>query len=343
MTSQQLQNAIIGAIRQQVPEGKNLADEIAGVLSLSKNGVYKRINGTTPLSLEDIAILSQHYRLPIDKILYPKAGGFQAEFSGFASKSSSFQYLDILENEIAALKDETDVQTWYVTVGLPDFYCFYFDSLTIFQSYIWERMVWGNGEWQKKNFKLDISEKENILTKTRRLVNHYSHIGTTQIWNEYVLDNTLRQLLYIAESQLYDDENDLMLVCKDIGNLIEHLSEMAFAEKHFKPNGTPPCNAAKFSLLYNNTMQNNIFIFMKNKKRKEVYSILNTPNFIKTSDPEITDYIEGVLDGILKRAFPLGQQGEKYRQVYFGKLRARLRFYTEKIKAALSQQNSVII
>lgn len=337
MTSNELQRAIFEAIQRQAPNEKKLADELAQVLRRTKSGTYKRLNGEVPLSLDDICLLAERYHIPFEKILYPNSTKFLADFSGFSAKSSSSEYLDILENELTALRGAPHLKVWYVTVGLPDFYYFYFENLTVFQSYIWEKMVWGTPAWQRRNFRLDTPEREVLVKKAKRLANFYAHIEIVEIWNEYVLDTMLRQMLYVAESRLYDREEDLLTVCEEAGALIDHLEDMAFTEKHFMHKGAPLDNSASFRLCYNETMQNNIFILLENGVRKEAYTILNTPNFVKTADPIITDYMHDLALRLFNRAVPLGQNGEKHRTAYFGKLRNKLKFYTGIITDKMGQ------
>lgn len=212
MTSSELQHAIFEALKTQLPNGQSLADVLKPILKRTKNAIYKRINGTTPLTFDDICLLSEHFYLPFEEILHKQPTRFMADFSGFGAQTSSLQYLDILEKELAALKEEKKVKVWYVTSGLPDFYFFYFESLTLFKSFIWERMVWASAEWQKKNFKLDIPERASINSKAKKLVEFYSFIETTEMWNEELLDSLFRQLVYVTESLLYEKKEDILQV-----------------------------------------------------------------------------------------------------------------------------------
>ena len=162
------------------------------------------------------------------------------------------------------------------------------------------------------------------------------------MWNEYVLSSLLHQLLYVAKSKLYEDKEDILMVCDDIKKLIDHLDEMAFAEKHFLPLGSPLENAASFKLYNNVTMQNNIFILMENTLRKEVYTVLNTPNYMKTTDPQITSYIYQLTKKLLKRAEPLGRDGERNRKLFFDRLHEKLKFYTSEISYLIGRPSRIL-
>ena len=338
MTSSSLQRALFAAIKKQLPNGHSLADGLKPILKRTKNAVYKRINGTTPLTLEDICLLSEHFHLPFAEILQPpQPTRFMADFSGFGAQTSATQYLDLLEKELSVLKDEKSTKVWYVTSGLPDFYFFYFPALTLFKIFIWERMVWGSEQWQRRDFKLNIPEREFILEKTKKLVDYYGFIHTTELWNEELLDSLFRQLLYVAESRLYTKGEDILQVCEATKDLIHHLEEMAYAERHFRPNENLKTNQKPFYLYYNETMQNNIFLLMENEKRREVYTVLNTPNYIKTGDDKMANYMREQIQQLMQRSVPLGKPGEKYRHIYFDKLKNRFQYYAGRISKLIKK------
>ena len=66
-----------------------------------------------------------------------------------------------------------------------------------------------------------------------------------------------------------------------------------------------------------------------------VYAVVDNPNFIKTTDPQMVEHTRKLFEKLLKRAIPLGEQGERYRDVYFEKLMERYLYFKEKITGML--------
>lgn len=331
MTSQHIQHAIIEAIRRQAPPDQNLADVLAPVLNLNKNAVYKRISGITPLTLEDLTLLCQHFQLPFHQIFYPGAPGFVAEYSGFAAPTSVLEYLALLDRDLAALRQDPACEIWHVTIGMPDFYFFYFEELTQFQVFTWERLVWGNPGWKQVKFSLDLSEKENYLTLTKRLANHFAQLPVTEIWNEYVLDNFFQQLLYVTGSRLFSKKEDIrrLLACSE--EMIAHLQTMAVLGRRFLPGASTSENAGPWRLYFNEMMKNNIFFLVKTSSEEVVYTVFDNPNFIKTSDPAIVNHTRSVFDSLVSRSVRVDSSGERFQDVFFEKLKARQQYFLEKI------------
>ncbi|MEK7255181.1 MAG: helix-turn-helix domain-containing protein, partial [Bacteroidota bacterium] len=91
MPPAQLQSAIVQCLRNQTPKEKNLADELAALLNLGRNAVYKRLEGSTPFTLEDLEKLSRHFQIPWLALFHPGEPAFPAEFSGFAAPTSCLE------------------------------------------------------------------------------------------------------------------------------------------------------------------------------------------------------------------------------------------------------------
>ena len=66
MDGYRLQIILFDLIRERINDPKNWIDEISEVLNLSKSAVYKKINATSSLSLEELSILLVRYDISFD-------------------------------------------------------------------------------------------------------------------------------------------------------------------------------------------------------------------------------------------------------------------------------------
>lgn len=336
LDTKEIQLAILEAVKQQLPnDSKTDAEKLAPYLNLNKNAVYKRLSGQTQLSLEDLVTLAQQFDIPLEKIFYPNKPSFEVVFSGFDAKTSSFEYLSNLEADLSQLVSLTDPKIWYVSIGLPDFYFFLFDEMTLFQVFTWERLTWNNPDWQSRKFTLDMPDKNDFLKQTKRLANYYTQLQVTEYWSEYVLDNFFQQLHYVVESKLYEKKEDILSLLRCSRDLIGHLRKMAMTERRFAPLASPSSNAAPFHLFYNETMKNNIMLLIETKEVEMVYAVVDNPNFVKTTDPKMIAHVRKMFEKLEKRAIPLGNRGERFRDVFFEKLEKRHGDFEEKILGIL--------
>lgn len=325
MTGQALQTTILQHIRALIPKEKNVATELATALGLGVNAAYKRLEGKTALTVEDLARIAEYFNLPWQRIFHPENEAVSIEFSGFAARKSSLEYLQLMEHELAKLLKSASCSIKFLTVGLPDFHLFQMEELALFQFYFWERMAWGDPEMQEKKFSLKPYNAQEITAQTKRIVNHYMRLESIEIWNEHVLDSFLHQLIYVYESRLFENPSDKDLICEKLLNLIDHMERMAKHERRYPVGGVPSEGAAQWQLYSNEVMRNNIILLVKTAETEFFFAVMNNPHFIKSTDERLVEYASSHFEKQLQRAYPLGKNGEKERGTFFEKLREKVR------------------
>ena len=63
MTEAALQIELFNIIKNSLQSHVSLADEMADLLNLSHDSVYRRIRGEKPVSLAELKMLCQHYHI----------------------------------------------------------------------------------------------------------------------------------------------------------------------------------------------------------------------------------------------------------------------------------------
>ena len=71
MDSHNIQRKIFEIIEIKSKDPKSLKDDLALLLNISKGAVYKRMNGTTAISIGDLFKISKHYNVNLDQIINP--------------------------------------------------------------------------------------------------------------------------------------------------------------------------------------------------------------------------------------------------------------------------------
>ncbi len=336
MLGNAIQKKIIESIKMQLPEGMNLAIALGDILQLNKNAIYKRINGATYLTLDDLGKLAQHFDLPMKTILYPEDPVFSGFFTGISAKKSVLEFLRITEKELEEACKIPDLHVKSVSIDILDFHPFYFPELALFLVYIWERMAWARPDWQTKKFRLEMSDHQQIVALAQRQANYYSQLKTTEIWNDYVLDDIFHEILYVVDSHLYEKREDIEKVLDATEKLVAHLRGMAYTGLRYPPNGQPSSKAKPFAIYFSELLRSNVFTLLESPFGGMAFSMMDNPNFIKTPDPKIIEHLSAAFERIRNRSVPIGKNGERYRDVYFNKLKERQRFFSEKIRTRLN-------
>ena len=90
-----IQESLFERIKSKIGDSRQWVDDIAQTLSLSKPAVYKRINGTTSLSIGDLAQLMKAYDISFDSLIHTDKLTVDFTFPKHGNQIKSF--LDFLQ------------------------------------------------------------------------------------------------------------------------------------------------------------------------------------------------------------------------------------------------------
>ena len=77
MDASELQQELFQVIKKNIPANVSATDEIARVLDVSVDSVYRRMRGEKTISLEELYKLSSHYKISLDQLMDLQTGAFQ--------------------------------------------------------------------------------------------------------------------------------------------------------------------------------------------------------------------------------------------------------------------------
>lgn len=315
----------------------NLAKTISSVLGISLNGAYKRINGVINFSLEEAAMLSKGFGFSLDQILPEKITRFNALFSGLFTEHSSMDYMDVVQNELEEILSSKDCKTWIVTNDLPDVYYYYFEELALLRYYIWERMGWKTKHLENIRFSFDLSQKSKILAKVKSLNALYQRMPTVEIWNYNMFHNISWQILYLAESGDFKDSAIPLTLCDRLGELLEHIRQMAKHRKRFIP-GTNSEDGLPYQVYIHPSMQNHNIILVRSDNQFIGYPVLDNPNFMKITDPKITDYLHDLMDKFKRQSTSITNVESEVVKSFFDRASLQLEILREEVERLMNRR-----
>lgn len=198
---------------------------------------------------------------------------------------------------------------------------------------MWGRTVWNFDYLQSKPFTFDLINVPTI-EKAREVVNLYRMLPSTELWSLNIMDNTLNQIEYYAQSGGFKRVEDAILLCQKLIQLADFMQTMAEKGRKIKV-GLPESDGASFKLLHNEMIYTNNTILVNSSKGRAVYTTLGNPNFLKTNDDRMCDYTEKWFQGIISKSNLISEQGEKGRNWFFDRLRRRVEIVKNRLEQLL--------
>ena len=301
---------VFNKVRQIVPPNyalaDELADELADVLNISKDSVYRRSRDETALSLEEVLVICQHYRITFESLANPDAVTF--EFKQLNPDFDSFhQYLQRLLLDLKRIKSFDNGELFYAAEDIPVFHHFNHPLLTAFKMFYWMRSIMNVPELEGERFKPG-TLTDDLLSTAKEIYDIYQQIPSVEIWTDETASSTLKQIEYYWDAGLFEDKTTAIAICDDFIEELQHLQRLC--ERGNK-------NGASFRFYLNDIMIGNNCILIKAGHSKFTYLSHHSFNFMLTTDFNFSNQTEIWLDGMMQKSMLISGVSEKYRNKFF--------------------------
>jgi hypothetical protein len=339
MDAIQIQQLFIEQVKQRSPDQKLWVDQLAEVLSISKPAAYKRINGSTALSLDDIVRLMDVYQLSFDAIAIPERKNIPFQFPFIFNKINSFfDYVSTLKASVQRLASIPNSTVWYATSELPFFYYFFFPDLTYFKFYMYARTVWDIPSYKKMKINLSEFASEHLLKKEIEAVQSaYFGIPGLEFWNESFLLNTLNQIKYFLSSGLFEKPDESLVLCDRLTDLMRHASAVAESGKKFMINGRPTEHSPDITMFYNEIAHTSNIALVSAPSISAVLTAYDNPNFILSDDERLVKYTREWFERVKHSSQNISRDSERARMSFFARIQHKIELTREELKAIISR------
>lgn len=327
-----LQQLFFEQIKNKVPDNISIVDEIAGLLNLSDDSVYRRIRGDKELSFTEINTLARHFDISIDSIL-SLSDNNQVIFNDFKIDQDTLtfeQYLTGLIGYLENLQKLEDVEIIYSAKDFPLFHYFQFPKLAAFKLFFWKKSVLNFEELRNTKFSAELDFPELEIGK--RAISLYYNLPCTEIWSEEIINGTLRQLAFYHESSFFENNALIFEILDELEQMILHLKLMAREGRKFlygmenEPKGN-------FNLYFNEMILANNSLMVRVNENRKVYLTYNELNYISTTNEDFCLNYHNSLKSLSARSTYISSSSEKIRNIFFNKLLTKM----EKFKSGLDK------
>ncbi|MCH2217247.1 MAG: hypothetical protein MK076_04070, partial [Flavobacteriales bacterium] len=154
--TQLIQQELFEKIQTQYSGSKNqLVLELADVMAISKDGVYRRWRGDTLLTLEDLQKLSKRYPISVDTLLNSSPTHFMTEYNSNLDFDLEKFLTDLKQRFQFLLSLDVPTQIYFNAKELPIFYLFHSPELLAFKSFFWQNTFCNDSLEEIDPFRLD--------------------------------------------------------------------------------------------------------------------------------------------------------------------------------------------
>lgn len=322
MSDNNLQVKLFQQLKDQLPNHEKLVYVIMDQLQLTRSQAYRRINGTVPISLNELKVLSQTFGISIDDLLVEPTDG-QIRFSAALRINDTYLgFLQQLQQTISYVGQLPEVEVQYATNEFPIFYTFMFPDLVKFKFYMWNRTFWKNKTPQRP-FSLSVANSDE-LELASQIQKQYLSIATTEYWHIRMVDNTFSQISYALDSGFFRDPAEADQLLAQMLTGLQHLKSMA--EQGYKRflNDSETTQRSGFQL-YLSDLPTNVHFLVSQPDSRQLFSTFDNPNFMHTRNKAISNYAADWFENLQNKSVLISQSGHKARNQFFHRMETELK------------------
>lgn len=314
-----IQSTFLEQIKKNLLPGHSFADELAELLTISRDSAYRRIRGETILSLEEVSILSLRFGVSVDAFLSPQTETVSFQIRFFDENSFSFEkwirsILGHLESFIAY--PGTDKELIYNAKDLPIFHYFQFPRLAAFKIYFWMK-TFGHSKFNSSKYNPEEINKE-LIAIGQRIWERYIGVASTEIMTNEILNVTLRQIEYAHECGMFVNKDEAKWLLEDCQRLTTQLKTLAM--QGFKSALDDEKKGGPFEVYINDLVLGDNTILFKLGEKRITFITPNGYNLLSTSQEFFGRLTESNMENLKSKAVLISATAEKDRNRYFNHL-----------------------
>jgi hypothetical protein len=301
----------------------NLAHILSELLHINLDAAYRRIRGTTPLTLDEVTAICHHFQVSMDAVMAYK--GHLVPFQFNAMFQDKFQIIEYLKNIRKAMQEMTHIPKGHISItamDIPFFRQFGYKALSRFKLFFWQKSVLNLEQYRHKKFSADevVEDFEDIVED---IYYYYHGIDSYEIWAPETLDTTIKQVQYYYDSGLFDSLEDAVKICHSLEDLLLKLEREAESGKKSILNAKGQLSGS-FKIYQSDIFLSNNCIQAFMGPQVFTYITFNSFNHLMTYTPEFSHECSLWVDQLRSKSILLSEVSEKLRYQFFVHLRRKI-------------------
>lgn len=332
MEEPNIQQLFFQKIKESSASHLSIVDEIATLLNISNDSVYRRMRGEKVISLDEVQLLCSHYKISIDQLFSLGSDAFI--FQGMLGDNSEQSFDHWLANVSQVFQMFNTFNNRHLSIlmkDIPPFVHFQVPELAMFKCYFWMKSILHYDSLKQVKFTLDDEKLIKFLPTTDAIIKLYHSIPMTEIWNVESLNSSIRQINFYHEAGLIENVGITKKLFEELELLINHIERQAEAGVKFGLLQQPHPSNSVYRMFVNELILGDNTYLATLEDKRIVFLNHSVLYFVATSDERFTATTIQNLQNLERKSTMISGTGEKERTMFFNNLRRKIRKSYERL------------
>lgn len=326
MDQQNIQQLFFQKIKEQAPPHLSLVDDIAALLNISNDSVYRRLRGEKAIQLDEIQKLCAHYKISMDQFLNLSTDSISFKGKLRSKDEDSFgEWMANLRDNFRLFNSVEPRRMHVLMKDIPPFVHFQVEELALFKFYFWMKSVLSYESLKGVKFDLDDEQLTRFLPLSNEVVKLNNQIPVTEVWNIESLNSSIRQINFFHEAGAFKSTSMVKHLYDKLIDLIAHLEAQAEAGCKFAIGSSERPSKIDYHLYVNELILGDNTYLVELNGNKLVFINHSVLFFIGTADERFTGEIQTTIENMVRKSTLISDVGEKERARFFNKLKEEVR------------------
>jgi hypothetical protein len=311
----------------------SMVDEVAEVLNISPDSAYRRIRGEKPISLDEIKVISMRYNLSLDQFLHIKTDSILFSGKMVENKENAFdEWLDNLLYQLGFMGMFPKKHMYWLLKDIPPISHFHIPELALFKFFLWTKSILHYDSMKGVKFDLNDSRYDRYVHKSNLVLDGFSKIPITEIWNIESINSSLRQIRFHYEAGSFKSGAEVVFLLNKLKHLVDHFELQAEAGLKFKVGANPSTSNVQYRMFVNELILGDNTTFFDAGDLKLTFLNHSVLHFIHTRDERFNKMIFENLENLMKKSTMISSVSEKERSTFFNTLRDQIDLAIHNVK-----------
>lgn len=296
------------------------------VLNLGKGATYKRLNGDSSLSTQELVTLARHFEISLDIVFQPDR--FFSFKHPFLEQKTKINFMDQFKFFLKPISESEEHHLTYLANELPVFYYFSHKYIFNFLLSIWDHVYWTDNRLVIQE-NIEVTQQVEVLRKD--IMYYYDYQPVTEIWNSNMLNNLYQQIIFCISIKAFDKQIFVERLVMDIDRLINHLYDLCKVDPNDESKRGEKRN------IYLNEFGNYLnLVLYESEKIHATFVGFDVPQFIVSHNSEFYDFSKDWINKIKKRSVHISGEAYQSRERFFNQIRSEYEAFKVKVDKLLA-------
>lgn len=325
MTEVNFQKELFGHIKNSLPQHLSMVDEIAEMLNLSYDSVYRRIRGEKPLALDELKLLCEKFNLSLDRILQLKSDSILFDAPGMNGNAVEFiVHINGILQQFNYFNSFKDKEMFYLCKDSTIWNFYLFPEIGAFKTFFWSKTINDNPALSNKAFSYEEYPYSDCFEIGQKVLREFNKIPCVELWNLESMNSTINQIAYYRDAGNFKRPEDFDLVLGSFHQMIDHLQLQAEKGVKFMPGDGAAGYKAPIQFYVNELILGNNTMAMRLDNTMLSMVTYSVFHYLFTRDPRFADKVMGSFNTLMSRSTLISKVGEKDRNRFFNTIREKV-------------------